>query len=424
MRTERKWMHIDRADEVAVAAKPAAAARPSSAFGLGLVPATGTPAAGSSFAAGEAQDAGLLGFMGEVVDVFAVFPHGHATIVVTAGVPAAHAMRVADEERSHLPLDAKIDHLSRGFVAQVADTPLGPPTNLVLGALEFLPTTGVFGAAALEPSDLPQLLAALPLEAANAASSHDEGLAGVRGHGGEVNFPQVHGRLHRAGCLLRLLNLDTDMQFKAPIPDERAGPALLREIKGQDERWAASAHRQDDAPLLLVDGLGGPLHRVEPFGAPGILHAYLRVLPAQGMSRLNVGKKGMDDLLHRLGAHGEPAFGGLLQLTLPRPRRISQTRLLVRFHAEVPHAGCFLLRLLETPEEQWRKMAQTIYPYCFHMLLFVFFARNAVMSRMDRCVSGVAFTPSPQGRLALPLLFVGGRPCVSGKSIVLSNGTR
>ncbi len=398
MRTERKWMHIDRADEVAVAAKPAAAARPSSAFGLVLVPADRTPAAGSSFAAGEAQDAGLLGFMGEVVDVFAVFPGGHATIVATAGVPAAHAMWVADEERSHFLLDAKIDHAPRGFVAHVADAPLGPPTDLVLGALEFLPTTGVFGAAPLEPSDLPQLLASLPLEAANAASGDDEGLASVRGHGGEMNFPQVHGRLRRAGCFLRLLNLDADMQFKAPIPDERAGPALLWEIEGQDERWAASAHRQDGAPFLLVDGLGGPLHRVELFGAPGILHAHLRVLPAQGMSRLNIGKKGMDDLLHRLGVEGEPSFGGLLQRTLPRPRRMSQTRLLVRHHAEVPHAGRFPLRLLETPEERGRKMGQTIYPYCFHRLLFFFFARNTVMSRMDRCVSGVAFTPSPKGR--------------------------
>ena len=89
MRTERKWMHIDRADEVAVAAKPAAAARSSSAFGLVLVPAARTPDAGPSFGAGEAQGAGLLGFMGEVVDVFAVFPHGHATVVVTAGVPCA-----------------------------------------------------------------------------------------------------------------------------------------------------------------------------------------------------------------------------------------------------------------------------------------------------------------------------------------------
>jgi hypothetical protein len=63
MRTERKWMHIDRADEVTVTTKPAGAARPSSAFGLVLVPAAGTPAAGSSFGAGEARDAGLLGFV-------------------------------------------------------------------------------------------------------------------------------------------------------------------------------------------------------------------------------------------------------------------------------------------------------------------------------------------------------------------------
>src|SRR5215469_178398 len=107
MRIERGCVHIDRADEVAVTAKPAGAARPSSALGLVTMPADRTPAAGSSFGAGEAQDAGLLRFMGQVINVTAIFPLRHAAIVMPAGVPVAHAMRIADEERPYLVVDTE-----------------------------------------------------------------------------------------------------------------------------------------------------------------------------------------------------------------------------------------------------------------------------------------------------------------------------
>jgi hypothetical protein len=82
-----KWMHIDGANQVAVAREAALSARPISAVGLVTMPAAGTPAAGSSFGAGEAQDAGMLVFVGEVVDVTAVLPLRHAAIVMTAGIP-------------------------------------------------------------------------------------------------------------------------------------------------------------------------------------------------------------------------------------------------------------------------------------------------------------------------------------------------
>ena len=56
----RILMHIDRADEVAVADKPATAARPISAVGLVLVPADRTPTRRASFGAGRARDAGCF----------------------------------------------------------------------------------------------------------------------------------------------------------------------------------------------------------------------------------------------------------------------------------------------------------------------------------------------------------------------------
>ncbi len=74
MRAISKHMHIDRADQIAVAVEAADAARPVSASGLVLVPAARTPARGASFGAGEAQDAGLLGFVGQIVDITPVLP--------------------------------------------------------------------------------------------------------------------------------------------------------------------------------------------------------------------------------------------------------------------------------------------------------------------------------------------------------------
>ena len=109
MGTKHKGMHIDRANEIAVAGKAAGVACPGSASGFVTMPTSGTPARCSSFGASEAQDAGLFRFVGQVVDVLAVLPQGHALVVVPAGVTVAHAVRVADEERADLVLDTEVD---------------------------------------------------------------------------------------------------------------------------------------------------------------------------------------------------------------------------------------------------------------------------------------------------------------------------
>ena len=67
-------MHIDRADDISMAAETTLLAVPYSAFGLMSMPTSRTLATCSSFGASEAHDVGLLGFVGEVVDVFAVLP--------------------------------------------------------------------------------------------------------------------------------------------------------------------------------------------------------------------------------------------------------------------------------------------------------------------------------------------------------------
>ena len=156
MRAISKHMHIDRADQVAVAMEAADAARPVSASGLVFVPADRTPAASSSFGAGRARDADLLGFMGEIVDVAAVFPLRHTAIVVPTAVLGAHAVRVANEERPDPILDTEGDDLAGGLVAQVTHAPLGPAAHLVLRSLQFLPTARILFAATLLLAGLPR----------------------------------------------------------------------------------------------------------------------------------------------------------------------------------------------------------------------------------------------------------------------------
>lgn len=72
-----KQMHIGRTYEVTVSRESAGTADPISTIGLLFMPTARTPATGSSFGAGEAQDVSLFGFVGEIV-VFPVFPQGHA----------------------------------------------------------------------------------------------------------------------------------------------------------------------------------------------------------------------------------------------------------------------------------------------------------------------------------------------------------
>src|SRR5438105_7926483 len=91
---------------------------PLSAFGLVFVTTYRTLATCSSFRASEAQDAGLVGFMSEVVDILAVFPKGHALVVVSSTITGTDTMRIADKESTYLLLATEVDHLSGRFVAQ------------------------------------------------------------------------------------------------------------------------------------------------------------------------------------------------------------------------------------------------------------------------------------------------------------------
>ncbi len=394
MDTKSVLMHIDGANEITVATEAALAARPRSAPGLVCMLASGAPATGTSFGAGRARDASVFGLVREVVDIASVFPLRHAAIVMSAAVPVADAVRIADEKRADVVLDAKVNHLSCGLVPQIAHAPLNPLAHLVPGTLELLPAPGVPGTAALLLGKPPELLAPLPLEGADAAPGDDERLARRSRHGSQVDLPEVNGCLHGAGSLLRRHDLDADMQLEAPVPDERTRSSVVGKRQRQDEGRVTLAHRQDDASFLAVDGLGGPLDRVERFGAPGIFHTHLGMLPAQSASGFNRAEEGVNGLLHRLSIEGELTFSSLLQLMAPRPLRMAETRLFVQFHAEVPHSGRLHLRRFEAVEERRRETGQVIDAIYFHIHVFFLSTRNAVMAAWE-AVRAESLSPRP-----------------------------
>jgi hypothetical protein len=165
-------MHIDRTYQVTMTCEPAGEARPISPSGLVAMPAARTPAAGSSFGAGEARDAGLLGFVHEVGDVLAIFPQRHPLVMIPPARTVAHAVGVADEEASHLLIDAEVDDLPGSLMAKITHTPLRSAADLVLGALQFFPAAGGLLTPGLLLGELAELLAPLPLEGTDTASGH------------------------------------------------------------------------------------------------------------------------------------------------------------------------------------------------------------------------------------------------------------
>lgn len=376
MRIKRNRMHIDRANEVTVVRESAGTARPGCAFGLVTMPASRTLATGSSFGAGEARDAGLFGFMGEVINILSILPQGHSLVMVPAIVSIADTTRITDEETSHLVFNAEVDDLPCGLVAHIANTPLGSSAHLALGVLQFLPTAGVLLASALLLGKLTLLSSSLSFQRADAPPGHDQGCPRIRGHSSEVDFTQVNRRLDSAWGFFCLRDFDTDMQFKSLIPDQRAGTSFFWQCDEQHEGWSPSAHWQDHPPIELVYCLSRPVDGVEAFGTPGILHLHLWMLFAEFVSRFDGTEKSTEDRLHRLAMQGKPPFGETVQFMMGRPASMSQTCGFVGFHAQVPHFCGFHLRHFEALKEHMIGV-QLVYTYRFHILLFFLSARKS-----------------------------------------------
>ena len=257
--------------------------------------------------------------MGEIVDILAVLPLRHALVVMASFVLLADTVGVADEEGADLLLLAELDHLPGGLVAQIAHTTFNTTRHLVSGALELHPAAGVLLTTRLFPGKLAVPHVALAFEAANAAPGDDNSRTGVGGHGGQVDFSQVHRRAVLARGLLGLWYLDADVQFKAAIPDQGTGSAVLRQVQAQDQRGASPSHWEHHAPLLAAHRLRGPVNRIELFRLPGVLHAHLGMAGAEFACGFNVGKEGLHYHLHRLAVQGKASFGRPLQFRLSQP---------------------------------------------------------------------------------------------------------
>ncbi len=291
-------MHIDGSDQVTMAGKTAGASDPIAVLGLMTMPASGTLATCSSFGASEARDVSLFGFVGEIIDVFAILPQGHAAVVMAATITGTHPMRIADEECSDLVGDTKGDDVPSGFMTLIMNATFVSCADLVLGSLQFLPATGSLLTSALLFRQLSQLLIAVTFERTDPTPCHDQGLRGIRRHSSQVDFSQVDRGLVLSWSMVSLWDLNAHMQRKASVPDQRAGSTFSRKFERQNQRGTPSTHGQDDPSFLFADGLSRPHHGIEPLGFVGIAYLWSGWLElARGV---NVSKEGMHDHLDGL----------------------------------------------------------------------------------------------------------------------------
>lgn len=353
-------MHIDRTNQIPVAQKAAGAACPTSALGLVSMPTCRTAARCSSFGAGEAHDMGSLAFVGEVVDVLAIFPQGHALIVVSASVLVAHAIRIANEEGTDLVLDTEVDDFAGGFVPQIANTPLGATTLLVFGSLETLPATGVLFAPGLLLRNFAQVLRPLTFERTDGAPGDDQGLARVGGHSCQVDLAQVYRSLNCAGSLFCLWLIAADVQLKPIVPDQATRPAVFGKLERQNQGRTPSAHRQNHTPTLFRYSLSGPLDGIKAFGLPGILHLHVGMTLTELACGCDGSKEGGHNHLDRLAMQRETSFGSFLQGISSRPVRMGETGRFVRLHTSVPYVRCFHLSSLAASELLVRQVMQLV----------------------------------------------------------------
>jgi hypothetical protein len=362
-------MHIDRANQITVALETAGAADPISVLGLMFMLASGTLARGSSFGASEARDVSLFGFVGEIVDVFAILPQSHTLIMMSAVIPMADTMRIADEEGSDFVGDTEIDDFPGSFMTMVTNTSSGSLANFVLGPLQLLPATGILLATGLLFGKLSKLFVALMFERTDTTPCDDQGLLGIGGDCSQVDFSQVYRCLVLTRNVFRAFDFHAHMQFKASVPDQGTGTALFRKFERQDKGLAPFANWQDDPSLFAAHGLSRPFDGIEAFSAPRILHPHLWVGLAKLAGGFDIGKEGMDDHLNRLAMQSKAPFGGLLQFIAPRPVRVLCSRLFMPFHAAIPDLGRFHLSGFQSIKLASRQVFKSIHTHGFHVMM-------------------------------------------------------
>jgi len=363
-------MHIDTANKVTMSCKATGFTGPISILGFVLVPTYRTLATRSSFRASEAHDVSLFGFVSQVIDILAIFPHRHPLVVVPPAISIAHTMGIPNEELANFVLNTEIDHLTGSFVSQITNAALCSRFDLVLGTLQLLPSAGIFLASGLLLGKFSQLLAPLPLQRPDTTTCDDHGLSCVSADGCQVDLTQIYRCVQITRCFLCLWLLDTDVQLKTVVPNQAASAAVFRKFDRHNDGGAAFAHRQNNAPLLTAHRLSRPFDEVEALGMPRVLHPQIGMRLTELTCRSDGGKKGMHHHLHRLTMQGKLSFGGLLQFAAPGPLGMLHPCLFVDLTTAVPHLGRFHLSSLQA-SKQLRSGVQSIHTYCMHAMIIV-----------------------------------------------------
>jgi hypothetical protein len=224
-------MHIDTADNVTMACEATFSAYPISSLGLVFVLTYWTLAACASFGASETLDVSLFSFMRKIVDILAVFPQGHALVVVTTRIAIAYTVGVANEEGPNLSLLAEVDHFAGGFMAQITDATFCSCLDLVLSSLQLSPSSRVLFASGLLFGKRTLPLRSLALQRSNATACHNQSLSCVCADSSQVDLSQINGCVNFSRCLESGRRLNTHMQLKTVVPDQATSTAILRQIE-------------------------------------------------------------------------------------------------------------------------------------------------------------------------------------------------
>ena len=184
-----------------------------------------------------------------------------------------------------------------------------------------------------------------------------------------MDFAQVYGCLNLTWGRLRSWDFYAHMQLKAVIPDQRTGPAILRQIKRQDQRGTTFVHWQDNPPLFLAHRLSRPGNRIEAFLLPGIVHPHLWMFFAECAGGCDVGNKHPHDGLYRLAMQRKATFHKVAEVLLARPNGLPKTCLLMRLHALVPDMRRFHLSGFQSIKLACRQVNKSIHTYGLHAII-------------------------------------------------------
>jgi hypothetical protein len=346
--SERNFVLVHRAHEVSMAYETAPLATPLTAIGLVAMAANRTPARGTSFRPGEALDAGLLGFVLQVVDVSPVLPLGQALVMVVPTPVLAHTLWVTDIKRTDAIGNAEIYDLPSGLVAHIADTTFLSNAHLSAGTLQFLPAARAFATARALLGDASELLREQAFLGTEATAANNQTLAGVGGDSGQMYLAEVHGSTMSAWHLFGEARLEGDVCLVGfAVPKNFAGAGCFEPFRTiEDHRRTPATHRQGDLPLFDAHRLRGPHERVERLVLIRVAHL-LESLFAPLAGSLHVGKKGVANHLSALGMQSELPFRGLLQRVPSRPACVFFPRLQVQIAANAPYLGGLDLALTQ-----------------------------------------------------------------------------